>query len=1051
MSGMFNVNLNGQKISIKVGEKLEEIKKKLGNPDNTIFANVDVNNDGKLDATELEKLKTSLEDNDYEIDVAADGKTPKVAYNQAIQNLKGSYDTEKLKSRYKEDDKYTIKRGDTLYEIAKNQLEAEGLPTDDFRAINNRIAQIANLNDLSDVNNIPVGTELIVKLTDEAIEEVKAKDNDSAAAFEGDDEADGDDWTSYGPIKSHGNAEVDNDKNEGSFTAGFESTITVSENGLNMGKGQPVDADGKNVTVKDAKFKADGCIMKYQKGDKVMFQSVYNNNSGLLSGVKLYAPSIAELNELKSKCVAAKNKIKTAPEGETEEAKATRMAENLAALKELITLTNGNVQVIKNVADKLREEGIVDKKSDGCKELVQELLLTRNADVVSAIIPITKDDEGNKTADTSLLENDRTSNEYLAGLFKEIRDKEKAGEMLTPEEIKLKEALQERRYTDGFKIEADEENGINAKYMEYGVDGGIYYTAYVDNKVYYATDEELLDEFVNKLKAADTDGKKAALFKEYAKTKDVELARCLLGSTKELHAKDEDIKNVINSNGMYVLGQLSTDDDVEWSEDIVNTMNARIKSIYTKGKGKLDDVDYLDVAKNWIDKLPENKRDAARIELAEIFLKKTKTKDDKGQDVVEYKFEPSRRPTYEEMDGLCTVINAIGDDPLRCNMKDALIQAIKLDDMGAGQFSEAIEEACRGMATIPQHYATMVDRMTTKEEVLDFIENKITTEKGSNIPFDKILEKFPNDEDFKKKLLQYVDDKSTISEANVKVLVDSLGKADIDKLTNLASKNPKAVADKLAALVKANAGDKAFIQKVCAIENRDAIPYQTLWELAPHKGWDDATKQAVFEKVFDGRISSKDRKKFLDLAVQKGLITPASKDAYSSTPADKYKIGNAVYDTSGNYKEDNTIALRKYSGDGYDKGVNLYIQLRSAGWGDTPKMLKGEGEYKNFVTPDNVAAMVLAFNDKSPEEGVMQYIANESRTMSQNVCNVIPRNLMTKAKALSLDNTDEFKKLAAFVNKHKSTTAGYSEDEGKQLDALITALAKMVVNKENNW
>ncbi len=1048
MSGMFNVNLNGQKISIKVGEKLEEIKKKLGNPDNTIFANVDVNNDGKLDATELEKLKTSLEDNDYEIDVAADGKTPKVAYNQAIQNLKGSYDTEKLKSRYKEDDKYTIKRGDTLYEIAKNQLEAEGLPTDDFRAINNRIAQIANLNDLSDVNNIPVGTELIVKLTDEAIEEVKARDNDSAAAFEGDDEADGDDWTSYGPIKSRGNTEVDNDKNEGSFTAGFESTITVSENGLNMGKGKPVDKDGNELKYfKDPKYQAGGAIMKYQQGDKVMFQSLYNNNSGLLSGVKLYAPSIAELNELKSKCVAARDKIKTAPEGETEEAKATRMAGNLAALKELITLTNGNVQVIKNVADKLREEGIVDKDSDGCKELVQELLLTRNADVVSAIMPITEDDDGNKTADISLLENDRTSNEYLAGLFKEIRDKEKAGEMLTPEEIKLKEALQERCHTKGFKIEADAENDINEKYMNYGDDGGIYYAAYVDNKVYWASDEELLDEFVNKLKAADTDDKKAALFKEYAKTKDVELARCLLGSAKELHAKDEDIKTVINANGMYVLDQLSTDDDVEWSDDIVNTMNARIKSIYTKGKGKLDDAYYLYAARIWIDKLPEDKRDAARIELAETFFKKTKTKDDKGQDVVEYKFEPSRRPTYEEMSRLCYLLNAISDEDIASKMEQALIDTIKLEDMGHGQFTQAIEE----YVNIGSGYARIVDGMKTKEEVLDFIENKMTEAKNYNIPFDKILEKFPNDADIKKKLLQYVDDKSTISEANVKVLVGSLGKADIDELTNLASKNPKAVADKLAALVKANAGDKAFIQKVCAIENRDAIPYQILWELAPQKGWDDATKQAVFEKVFDGRISSKDRKKFLDLAVQKGLITPASKDAYSSTPADKYKIGNAVYDTSGNYKEGNTIALRKYSGDGYDKGVNLYIQLRSAGWGDTPKMLKSEGEYKNFVTPDNVASMVIAFNDKSPEEGVMQYIANESRTMSQNVCNVIPRNLMTKAKALSLDNTNEFKQLAAFVNKHKSTTAGYSEDEGKQLDALITALANMVVNKENNW
>lgn len=1041
MSGMFNVNLNGQKISIKVGEKLEEIKKKLGNPDNTIFANVDVNNDGKLDATELEKLKTSLEDNDYEIDVAADGKTPKVAYNQAIQNLKGSYDTEKLKSRYKEDDKYTIKRGDTLYEIAKNQLEAEGLPTDDFRAINNRIAQIANLNDLSDVNNIPVGTELIVKLTDEAIEEVKAKDNDSAAAFEGDDEADGDDWTSYGPIKSHGNAEVDNDKNEGSFTAGFESTITVSENGLNMGKGQPVDADGKNVTFKDPKFKADGCIMKYQKGDKVMYQSVYNNTSGLLSGVALHAPSIAELNELKSKCVAAKNKIKTAPEGETEEAKATRMAENLAALKELITLTNGNVQVIKNVADKLREEGIVDKKSDGCKELVQELLLTRNADVVSAIMPITEDDEGNKTADISLLENDRTSNEYLAGLFKEIRDKEKAGEMLTPEEIKLKEALKERKGKDGFKIEADQENGINEKHMQVIGDGQIVYNVNYDGKQYRAEDADLLDEFVNELKTADTDEKKAALFKKYAKTEDAVLARTLIQNAKDLKASDADIKTVINSNGMAVLSYLSTADGVEWPEDIVNTMNARIKSIYTKGKGKLDDAYYLYVANNWIDKLPEDKRDAARIELAETFFKKTKTKDDNGQDVVEYKFEPSRRPTYEEMANLCYLLNAITDDDLASKMRHALVDTIKLEDMGHGQFTQAIEE----YVNIGSDYAGIVDGMKTKEEVLDFIENKMTAAKNYNIPFDKILEKFPDDADIKKKLLQYVDDESTISEENAKVLVGSLGKADIDKLTNLASKNPKAVADKLAALVKENAGDKAFIQEVCSIKNKDAIPYQTLWKLAPQKGWDDATKQAVFEKVFNKRITIGNRAKMLDEAVQKGVAVKVADD--------RYQVGGAVYDTHNYYdanennkcEDSDFVYLKIVSKDGYEKGAKLYGELKGAGSGNTAKMLKHEKGYENFVTPDNVAAIVIAFNDKSPKEGLMQYIANESTEISQNVCNTISRNLLARAKSFGLEDSAEYKKLADFVSKHKETNKRYTEDDAKTLDGLINALVDKVV------
>ena len=774
--------------------------------------------------------------------------------------------------------------------------------------------------------------------------------------------------------------------------------------------------------------------MKYQQGDKVMYQTVYNNNCGLLSGVKLYAPTIEKLNDLKSKCAAAINKIKTAQNGETEEAKATRMAENLAALKELITLTNGNVQVIKNVADKLREEGIVDKKSDGCKELVQDLLLTRNADVVSAIMPITEDEEGNKTINASLLEKDRTSNEYLAGMFKEIRDKEKAGKMLTPEEIKLKEVLIERKHKDGFKIEADAENDINEKYMNYGEDG-IFYAAYVDNVAYWASDEELLDEFVNKLKAADTDDKKAALFKEYAKTKDVELARCLLGSAKELHAKDEDIKNVINSNGMYVLNKLSMDD--EWPKDIVNTMNARIKSIYTKGKGKLDDAYYLYVAKNWIDKLPDDKQDAARIELAETFFKKTKTKDDKGKDVVEYKFEPSRRPTYEEMEGLCYLINEIKDE----KMKTALVDIIKLEDMGHGQYTQAIEENL----DVVSKYTEFVDGMKTKEEVLDFIENKMTEYNDFNIPYDKILEKFPDDPDIKKKLLQYVDDNSTISAENAKVLVDSLGKADIYKLVDLASKNSKAVADKLAALVNEYKGDKAFIQNVCAIENKDAIPYQALWDVAPHKGWDDATKQAVFEKVLNKRITAGNRAKMLDKAVQKGIAVKVADDRYQVGGA--VYVTNNYYDTNQNGKCDDSdlVHLSKVSKDGYEKGVKLYGELEGLGSGDTAKMLKHENGYKNFVTRDNVAAIVTAFNDKSPDEGLMQYIANESRTIPQNVCNVIPNNLMEKAKALSLGNTKEFNELAAFVNKHKSTTAGYSEDDAKKLDGLINALVNRVV------
>ena len=125
----------------------------------------------------------------------------------------------------------------------------------------------------------------------------------------------------------------------------------------------------------------------------------------------------------------------------------------------------------------------------------------------------------------------------------------------------------------------------------------------------------------------------------------------------------------------------------------------------------------------------------------------------------------------------------------------------------------------------------------------------------------------------------------------------------------------------------------------------------------------------------------------------------------------------------------------------------MYGQLKGAGSGDTAKMLKGEGNYANFVTADNVVGLIQGFNDKSPNEGVMQYIANESKTFSQARCNNVAKALLEKAKDVGLTGTNEYKKLHTFIDKHKSATNGYTEDEGKQLDALLNALANKVMEK----
>ena len=759
MSTNFNVNVNGKPVQITSGEKIDDLKAKFGDKAEVIFEGVDADNNGVLDAGEVDKLKTNLKDNDFTIQVADDGKTPKGAYNNAIQQLKSRYTPDNLKEKFKTDDTHTVVKGETLYTIAKKQLEEEGILTD-FRSVNHRISQIAAINNINDVNNIKEGTKLITKLTEDAIKSVKDNDNDSVKAFTGESASlvTGEEWTKNGVKKRQTNETVKNQgavddervdsdyKKQPTLVDGKTSTIKVTKNGLNMGKGVPVDKDGNVLkNFKDPKYKAGGSYMKYTNANgEVMYQTVYGQNSKteMLRGVKISAPTLEEAKAKEKSILDTVAKIKTAPTNETAEAKATRMATNLAALKELVTLTGGNEQVIKNVAEKLRGDDYVDRKSDDYKAFVQDLLLTRNADVVSALTP--KDGDN---VDMSVVEYDRTSHETLAGMYQEIREKEKAGEKLTDEEVDLKNALANTKFEDGFKIEADEANHVNEKYLWTNNDGKLIYKTTIGDKNYWASDEKLLDEFVNKLKAADTDEKKTALFKEYANTKDVELANCLLCQAKELKAKDEDIKTVINANGIYVLSQLDRSANPDWSDDIKNAMLARIKDIYTKEKGNLENAFWLYVANEWINKLPEEQRKAAKTEIAETYFEKTTTKDEEGNDQTEYTFKPTRRPTYEEMDGLLKVV--VSDD-----MEKALVNYTKIEDMGKGQYSEAIESLVSS-GVIASRYGEMIETMEDEKEVIDFISNKMTSYKEYNMPFDAILDKFPDSKAIKDKLIEF--------------------------------------------------------------------------------------------------------------------------------------------------------------------------------------------------------------------------------------------------------------------------------------------------------
>ena len=636
----------------------------------------------------------------------------------------------------------------------------------------------------------------------------------------------------------------------------------------------------------------------------------------------------------------------------------------------------------------------------------------------------------------------------------------------------------------GYTIEANKEKATLEKKMQFdSMDGTTRFVSKNDDgKWYYAKDEATLDKFMADLKAANDDTKKAELFKKYATTGDTELAKCLLERAKDLKASDEDIKTVINANGMEVLNKLNRSANPDWSDDIKNTMLARIKDIYTKEKGNLENAAWLGVANDWINKLPAEQRNAIRTEIAETYFEKTITKDEDGNDQVEYTFNPTRRPTYEEMNELCGVAS---DD-----MKKAMGDYVKLNDMGKGQYNEAIERTTYDSKNpVLENYSNMVDSMTDKKEVLDFIDNKIAADRDFNVPYDKILEKFPDDKDIKDKLLSYVDVNSAISdenrlalvktymkEENGKVSLDKtklpkgtnavnilkalpkdcksgeaekyfkaalkdLGKSDLETLSKVGYRNENAVKARIAELVKANMTDKAFIQEVCKLDD-SITPYQALYEVDANKAkWDDKTKQAVFKKIFNGRNASK----YLEGSVKNHL---AENHPYATTERlrKRYIIGDAVYIV--NADKSGKITLKKMSKAGIADGVKMHQQVVGFGSGKIGEMLASkDGDYKDYITKDNVASLIVGFNDKSPNEGMMQYIANESKTFSQQLCNKVANELINKAKAVGLGNTKECADLSKFINQHNDSTNGYSEAEGKDLDALLNALANKVMEK----
>ncbi len=447
-----------------------------------------------------------------------------------------------------------------------------------------------------------------------------------------------------------------------------------------------------------------------------------------------YLDKIKELNvtglktNFKAEGDAVDLGLTTAPENETEEAKATRLRGNLEKLTKLFE-TEQNKYTILAVIAELKDSNKIDKNDPDAKALVQKLLLTRDGDIIRNLI-CNEDFE----SDDTLIENDPVALKTMAAMYKEIRAKENAGEKLTQEEVNLKTALQ-----SGFANLSNDLNGNAIRYDNSGL-----YTGGV-----WANNPQLKKDFNAEMKKAGDDAaKKQAVINKFindSRVKEDENFRYYLANKQFENATPAEQKAIVELCDARALTQIDltklagTDDE---KKAVKEAYIAKAKELFNYAQAadgtKLDpsNARYMFSILNKIDS------DEVKQEITSNFF----VTEGEGENQTA-KIKDFRRFTYEEMDNLANAVSKYGTDA----QKKALADMITTDDMENGQFVRAIEIADLDDA-VRDKYASFVDSMTTKEEVFALIDKMRTAE--YHIPFDKIMEKFGDDPEVQATLLQ---------------------------------------------------------------------------------------------------------------------------------------------------------------------------------------------------------------------------------------------------------------------------------------------------------
>ncbi len=838
-----------------------------------------------------------------------------------------------------------------------------------------------------------------------------------------------------------------------------------------------------------------------QNGGEALYEACVDTD---IEGDNIFTNIVRTKEEalaLKEQIEAELAKIKGPQENETEEAAAARMAENVRAIETVAALANfDKTTLVALIEEYMTKDDFVDPKSAEYNDFVQRLIETKNPDVVQSLGLVTYNRFGNVKSD--IFRGNEDTYKKLVSLYTEIRAKESRGERLNDDEKTLKSYFQTQEVNCGFRYDNDlrmvYDGQGNIKYQGtpdefYGT--GSYADPYKDDfdciTVIAGGNKELVIDFQNDYRAAlkaieeaseeeKEEVKKVqfkALIKKYADVKDDSFACSVLTSHLLNYADIDDIKAAINANGAEYLGYLnkalknsSITLTNEEKNELRKYMVNRAVEIYTNSeKGNVSNMRFVryivDLINNTtFDPEDEDNNSATRDDIIyEIYAPYFDiTGDEDGNEIATY---TGRRMTAEEAKGFLLCLD------MPDNMQEAILRTMTLDDLQDGEWGVVAEQR-KGHVGLTDsltrnRFAEFVDEMKTPEEVINFVKN--LRDRDDDCPYDKIMEKFGDDEDVRKALVLKMDKGVGISDENklsllkdyIKTLEDGSYAVDTDKLNesgvpiiqlarllpwveDIGNDNSEysrlAIAllaeitlsnlDALKALSnRIESGPVRDCAFVAAIFNKlEAAPIKENFDYAI-KAFDefDLDKKEILIR-FDISNMSDEEKKY----AQNYMYSNVLKDNKLSTEDLQKAIDNGWIEnipTLHSYRKNRTVDMAKNmfrigdhqfeiledgrvaerSEKGTQAGLNILDGIKGLNTADGPQHQKAREELSN-IDKDSVVDTILAFNAASVEYSdgtrIMEYLDGERRGMTVEYMKKVPLALIEWGKANGKDTSE---------------------------------------------